>query len=158
MHQRKLHLLALYENDLLASRLNDRLSLWVRGNSPQCISKGCVCKRHNCCTFSASFHLAFSCTMKPCLKGSRGLASKQDFCLSVHYLKMISKIEGRCHFLTSSPLKCIHLKTIEREWDLLCLRLPFPVSELLHVRQFSAGLTPLKAPADETVSVSVNPT
>lgn len=34
MHQRKLHLLALYENDLLAPRLNDTLSLGVRANKP----------------------------------------------------------------------------------------------------------------------------
>lgn len=126
MHQRKLHLLALYENDLLASRLNDTLSLWVRGNSPQCISKGCVCKRHNCCTFSASFHLAFSCTMKPCLKGSRGLASKQDFCLSVHYLKTISKIEGAIS-LPPHPSNVFILKPLRENETYFVFVCPFPL-------------------------------
>lgn len=34
MHQRKLHLPALYGNDLSASRLKDPLSLWVREAAP----------------------------------------------------------------------------------------------------------------------------
>lgn len=61
--------------------------------------------------------ISFLRTVKPCLKGDVGLAVNQDFCLVVHYLRTISKVEERSHFLTSSPLLPYRPKTIERETD-----------------------------------------
>lgn len=164
MHQRKLHLLALDENDLLASRLKDVLSLWVRGNSLQCGSVGCVWKRHNCSIFPASLHLSFLCTEKPCLKGNMGLAIKQGFvCLSITWKWFLRLKEGAISLPLhpSSPTRYFQLKTIERErermTDLLCF-FSFLISEILNIRQLLAGLTPpRKAYADELVSASVNP-
>lgn len=108
MHQRKLHLLALYESDLLASRLNDTLSLWVRRKSLQWQCRVRLKGAQWLCVFC----------LIPCLlrmsnealfKEECGAGIEQGFCL-YHYLKTVSKMEGRCHFLTSSPsslTKCI---------------------------------------------------
>lgn len=106
MHPRKLHLLALYENDLSASRLNDTLSLRVR-KSLHVSAKG-VSERRTLC--SASLRLSFLRTMKPCLKGTVGLA----LCgasVSVHYLETISKIEGAIS-LPPPPANGFNLKPL----------------------------------------------
>lgn len=160
MHQRKLHLLALDENDLLASRLKDVLSLWVRGNSLQCGSVGCVWKRHNCSIFPASLHLSFLCTEKPCLKGNMGLAIKQGFvCLSITWKWFLRLKEGAISLPLhpSSPTRYFQLKTIERErereWLTFFVFFPsslvrywisasFSLVSLLHVRHMLMSSSP----------------
>lgn len=160
MHQRKLHLLALDENDLLASRLKDVLSLWVRGNSLQCGSLGCVWKRHNCSIFPASLHLSFLCTEKPCLKGNMGLAIKQGFvCLSITWKWFLRLKEGAISLPLhpSSPTRYFQLKTIERErereWLTFFVFFPsslvrywisasFSLVSLLHVRHMLMSSSP----------------
>ena len=160
MHQRNLHLLALDENDLLASRLKDVLSLWVRGNSLQCGSVGCVWKRHNCSIFPASLHLSFLCTEKPCLKGNMGLAIKQGFvCLSITWKWFLRLKEGAISLPLhpSSPTRYFQLKTIERErereWLTFFVFFPsslvrywisasFSLVSLLHVRHMLMSSSP----------------
>lgn len=106
MHQRKLHLLALCENDLLEPWLNSTLSLWVRRNSLQWI--GAVCAER--LSVSCLPHLSPVCLTKACSEAvwSGPLSRFPSSCLLP---EPISKIESRCHLLTPCFLtKCVQFQ------------------------------------------------
>lgn len=108
MHQRKLHLLALCENDLLEPWLNSTLSLWVSRNSLQWMVR-CVLREAECSRPPPISPLL--CLMKPGLEGSVEWASEQAS-IFLSMLEPISKIESRCHLLTPCFLtKCVQLQS-----------------------------------------------
>lgn len=121
MHQRKLHLLALCENDLLEPWLNSTLSLWVRRSSLQWI--GAVCAER--LSVSCLPHLSPVCLTKACSEAvwSGPLSRFPSSCLLP---EPISKIESRCHLLTPCFLtKCVQFTIADPP--------PFPRGRILGI-------------------------